>query len=441
MSSTQPSEPVSLPADDGELSALVDRITRSPHFARSKRLQGFLRYVCEKRQAERPEEITEQHIGHRVFGRAIDYSPADDNIVRVEARELRRRLEAYFAQEGLEEPIVINVPRGSYLPFFSRRSAANGHSLLESPALPTPHPRVMRRERVAVALAGLGLIALCGWFWWQGEQIRQDYESPIAVRQFWGAILNTNRPVIVAAADSSFALLQDLRRQAVGFEEYASGKFFLDLRSRSATEADRLQQVVAARNHTSLADAKIYGRILRLCPPKSEAILRFSREIRSGDLKTGNVIFLGSERSNPWSSLFAAWRNFRFEYDAATNRALLVNRNPANGEPAKFVAGPLGTTATEAYGSIAFLPNLDRSGHVLILAGTSMQGTEAAGEFMTSADKLESLARILGVREGRWPYFEAVVQLTAVEASSVDVKVVAHRKVESSTLQNHLVWP
>jgi hypothetical protein len=441
MSYRPPTAANTCPADEAELSALVDRITQSPHFQRSKRLQGFLRYICEKAQALKPEEISEQHIGQSVFGRATGYNPAEDNIVRVEARELRKRLEAYFSQEGLGESMVIDVPRGSYAPVFSMRGAGGSNGHVETAAVPQPPERTTEWPQWAVGFLCVGLVALAGWFWWQGERIRQAHQPPETVARFWGPILNAGRPVVVAAADSSFALLQDLRRETVSFEDYASGAFFQSLKSRATTEAERLQQVVGARSHTSLADAKLYARILRLCPPPAAAELRFSREIRSQDLKDGSVIFLGSERSNPWSGLFAAWRNFRFEYDAASNRALFVNEQPRAGEPAKFVAGPLGPTATGAYGAIAFLPNLDRSGYILILAGTSMQGTEAVGELMTDGEKLESLARVLGVAEGGpWPYFEAIVELTAVEASSVAVRIVAHRTIDDSTLQKHLAW-
>jgi hypothetical protein len=441
MSYRPPPEANSFPADEAELSALVDRITQSPHFQRSKRLQSFLRYICEKAQALKPEEISEQHIGQSVFGRATGYNPAEDNIVRVEARELRKRLDAYFSREGLGESIVIDVPRGSYSPVFSMRSAGGPNGHVDATAVPQPPVRIARWPRWAVGFLCVGLLALSGWFWWQGERIRQVHQPPETVARFWGPIVNAGRPVVVAAADSSFALLQDLRRETVSFEDYASGAFFQSLKSRASTEAERLQQVVAARSHTSLADAKLYALILRLCLPDAGAELRFSREIRSQDLKSGNVIFLGSERSNPWSGLFAAWRNFQFEYDASSNRALFLNKQPRKGEPEKFVAGPLGPTATEAYGAIAFLPNLDRSGYILILAGTSMQGTEAVGELMTNGDKLESLARVLRIAEGDpWPYFEAIVELTAVEASSVAAKVVAHRTIDDSTLQKHLAW-
>ena len=69
----------------------------------------------------RLENVREQPIGTRVFGRAPDYNLNEDNIVRVEARELRKRLETYFAGEGRNEPLLIEVPKGAYVPVFKLR--------------------------------------------------------------------------------------------------------------------------------------------------------------------------------------------------------------------------------------------------------------------------------------------------------------------------------
>src|SRR5262245_23018169 len=84
--------------------ALTQRIINSPHFVKSGRLQDFLLYVCRCALENRLDEISEQKNGERVFERAPDYNPTEDNIVRSQARLLRRKLEDYFAAEGEQEP-------------------------------------------------------------------------------------------------------------------------------------------------------------------------------------------------------------------------------------------------------------------------------------------------------------------------------------------------
>ena len=66
-------------------------------------------------------EIHEQEIGTKVFGRTANYDRSQDNIVRVNATELRKRIEAYFSSEGAHESLILEIPRGGYKPIIHRR--------------------------------------------------------------------------------------------------------------------------------------------------------------------------------------------------------------------------------------------------------------------------------------------------------------------------------
>src|SRR5690349_2396991 len=101
---------------------VVQRVAASSSFQRSPRLRELLIYICDRAIQNRPEELREQLIGRGVFGRKPDYNPAEDNIVRVEMRQLRKRLEEYFATEGKDEPFLILIPKGAYLPVLAPRT-------------------------------------------------------------------------------------------------------------------------------------------------------------------------------------------------------------------------------------------------------------------------------------------------------------------------------
>ncbi len=92
---------------------LVCRIAASARFARSPRLTDFLMYIAERSLSGRLDEITEQQIGIHVFGRPTGYDPGNDNIVRSQARLLRKKLEEYFEEEGRAEELILSVPRGA----------------------------------------------------------------------------------------------------------------------------------------------------------------------------------------------------------------------------------------------------------------------------------------------------------------------------------------
>jgi hypothetical protein len=111
-----PTKPVSserkLP-DIGDYWALLERIVASSQFKRSVRLHDFLLFVGRRALKEGCEQIPEQEIGTEVFDRPNGYDTSADNIVRVNATELRKRIETYFETEGAEEPLILEIPRGS----------------------------------------------------------------------------------------------------------------------------------------------------------------------------------------------------------------------------------------------------------------------------------------------------------------------------------------
>jgi hypothetical protein len=97
---------------------LVQRIVQSPHLIGSARLRDFLLHVTTCAIRDTPEDATEQQIGIQVFQRSPGFNSSEDSIVRSQARLLRLKLAAYFKAEGASEPLVIEIPKGHYLPVF-----------------------------------------------------------------------------------------------------------------------------------------------------------------------------------------------------------------------------------------------------------------------------------------------------------------------------------
>jgi TolB-like protein/Tfp pilus assembly protein PilF len=93
----------------------------SAAFAQVDRLKRFLRYVVEETVAGRAEKLKEYSIGVEVFDREASFDPRTDPIVRVQARRLRARLSRYYDEEGRNEQIRIELPKGTYAPIFHRQ--------------------------------------------------------------------------------------------------------------------------------------------------------------------------------------------------------------------------------------------------------------------------------------------------------------------------------
>lgn len=98
--------------------AQLERVLASPDFANTERGSRFLRFLVEETLADRGEQLKEYTLALRVFDRGESFDPTTNPAVRVEASRLRRRLEHYYLTQGRDDPILIELRRGSYIPVF-----------------------------------------------------------------------------------------------------------------------------------------------------------------------------------------------------------------------------------------------------------------------------------------------------------------------------------
>jgi tetratricopeptide (TPR) repeat protein len=105
-----------LEAEAGAVRRQLAKVLESPGFARNERLSGFLRFVVERHLEGRSSELKESVIGTEVFGREPAYDTKSDPVVRTEARRLRTRLREYYDDLGAKDTLVIDVPKGGYVP-------------------------------------------------------------------------------------------------------------------------------------------------------------------------------------------------------------------------------------------------------------------------------------------------------------------------------------
>jgi len=145
----------------------LERVLLSTSFARGERVSKLLRFLVECVLEDKQDELKESIIGVEVFGRAPDYNPKVDSTVRTEASRLRARLSRYYATDGSRDEIVIELPKGGYVPSFRRRAA--------TPAVPrrvldggprSPAAIGRRRLWLAAGTAGLATVAAAVGVWW-----------------------------------------------------------------------------------------------------------------------------------------------------------------------------------------------------------------------------------------------------------------------------------
>ena len=127
----------------------LQRILVSPGFLHSERLRRFLTHCVDAALAGRLDDLKEYTIGVAAFDRPKHYNPADDPIVRVEARRLRLKLDEYYNSHGAADRVVIQLPKGGYMPAFEVRAG---------PAKPN------RRLWMVMGAVALGSVAAVWWF-------------------------------------------------------------------------------------------------------------------------------------------------------------------------------------------------------------------------------------------------------------------------------------
>ncbi len=459
--------------------ALVERIAESRSLGKSPRLAEFLRYVCDRQLRSREAEITEQRIGVKVFGRPEGYNSNEDNIVRNYARTLRKRLADYFRTEGRNEPLLLLIPRGGYVPVFTPRGTmqaletelseeSDGTTeeplLVDPPAssvgqttpLPIDHvislpaPREMWRSPM-VLVAGLLLLLSVGF---SGFLLGRAHftaalfegETARANHLLWSEIFQPSRDTFVVPADGGLVMMQSFMREKVSLPDYVNGGYRSSeeiargmkglLKNNSPEDEAALTHkvsVLAARRYTSLVDLDLAVKLSQRAEVfPDRLVMRFARDLRIDDLRAGNAILIGSSDANPWVSLFEHQLNFQFSVGKEFGGSgMILNTHPLRGEADHF-ASITGDPTNRTYGVIAYVQNLENSGHVLIVEGVNMAGTQAAGEFLLNPDKMKPMLDRARNRQGNLQSFEILLETTSIGSSastSTPLSVRTHAEV------------
>ena len=136
----------------------LERIVESPVFSKSARLTGFLRFVVEQTLTGQGDNLKEQVLALELYGRGADFDSGADPIVRVDARRLRDKLREYYVGAPTD-PVVISLPKGSYVPVFEQGNAAR-LVVVPAPEVSVPARRPRMSAWAAIGLAALALSAL-----------------------------------------------------------------------------------------------------------------------------------------------------------------------------------------------------------------------------------------------------------------------------------------
>jgi len=440
---------------------LAERVARSPVLYRATQLRDMLLFIVRQTVLNPDEAIHEAEIAHRVLGRRSDFSPLDDNIVRVQMAHLRKKLELFFSTDGSQEDVVITVALGSYRPIFTERTRpAQPLSLSSSADAPqkgsqtaaddasastTPFRTEEAAHGVRSASAGSGRIALsvvaivmiltlgagCFALWLNLHEERQSLEtmhqlltpwkSQPAVSALWANFFDTSRDTDVVLSDDSYLLIEQISKKSTSFPSYLNRSYVDQSQGQTADLESRfIESMIATKSLGNVSEFKLAQRVMALDPLAKNVHLYSARQYMPALVKQDNVILIGGRVSNPWVELFENRLNFventKFEGYGVTT---VTNRAPVSGERTLYTSND-----SEGYCVVAFLPNPGQDGKVLLIEGTSAEATEAAGDFLSG----EQFSAFRGMLHATGlPYFEVLLKTSQVRGTPLTVTIEAYR--------------
>ncbi len=406
--------------------SLVERVASSRHISRSARLRDLLLYLAGRVLDGGAEEIHEQEVGCQVFGRHEGYDTAADNIVRVHASMLRKRLEQYFAAEGADEPYFIDLPKGNYALVFREREA------LEPAAVPPPPiaaiPTTGRRRLWALlALAGFFACSTAYLLLRPAPAMAPAASLPSTVRQFWSQIFMPGRPADIVLDDAAVGLYQELTGKPVALSTYFDRSYLSNLPETAVAAGLDAQTAswVVLRRQSSFAGANVLWKLFQMGGQR-QAVLRFARDYSFRELKANNAVLLGNSRSNPWVEPFEAKLGLRWEFDKATRTYYPVD----SWDGGRNYQPPEATESREGYCAMALLPNLSQTGNILLIASTGGSAMNAGTDFLADEASLAALRkRLTPGKDAAFPYFEALIRARGRSGTPRDLTVVLCRPI------------
>ena len=401
----------------------IDKLIKSHSLHGSESLCKLLRYLAEHSLDHPGIALKEYQIATEVLGRPAGFDPQSDSTVRVQAGRLRVKLAEYYANEGPDDPIVVEIPKGSYALTFHLRPPKPG---TQSATTLVFEPGVKKKEEQAPSIRGWAIavvvlsVLLAATFsttaYLLSQRVRTQAVAspPVAApyQIFWNRFVTSPQQPWVIFSNASF----------VGHPNTNMHYF------NAASDP----RGVILDHYTGVGEVLAVHQLDRV-------FTLFNRQIRVkrgalfslDDAKNNDLIFIGSPAENLTLLEIPGTQQFVFRKAPAPRDGdvEVVNLQPDPGESKTYIASPSNQPIAEDYAVIGLEPGIDPVRSTLILAGTTTMGTQAAAEYVSREDSLAELLSRLGVSKATdlMP-FEALLRVKVSHGVPVKTDLLAIRK-------------
>jgi hypothetical protein len=404
---------------NGQFHKQLERLTSSTVLHGSESLCRLLRYLAQHALDQPNAPLKEYQIATEVYGRPADFDPQTDSTIRVQAGRLRAKLSEYYAGEGTDDPVVVDLPRGTYHLAFHLRST-NGTKTSAIASIPAKKS-LPRKWAIVLAslLALLIVVSVAMGVLLSTRKTRvssladPEEKAPIELQEFWRPFLQGPEEPWVIFSNAAF-----IGRPETGM------RYFNPARDAGAQVWDHYTGVGEVLGMHSLD--QVFAELHRQIRVKRGSL--FSLD----DAKNNDLIFIGSPSENLTLLDIPSMQEFVFRRVSDGPRKgdlAIVNVHPQPGEPKECLASPSPSPIVGDYFVVGLMPGLNPARSVLILAGTTTFGTQAAAEYVSRQESLKNLlARLSLTATGQPEPFEALVKVKVVRGVPVEPELIAVHK-------------
>jgi hypothetical protein len=371
--------------------AQVARIVQNKNLKLSEGQGRLLSYLAEKSISGEADDLKEYVVGVDAFGKPPSYDPRQESVVRTQVARLRQKLADYYNTEGVDDLILVDLPKGGFKMNFEERPPAPE----ARPAERTPVGWHFREKVLAAAL----VFAVAGAVYFSVRPVRADRsnsESAVLapeLQELWGPILSSNRPLVVCVATPSAG-------------SSAAG---------TATGAFLLGQFLA--------------------PRKQHVLLTRGDLLSMPEIMMDNVVFIGPSAGN--RQLEAVPINRQIVLDPEGIR----NLNPRPGEPA-FLPDRVSHKPQDGDESLALIshtPGLYGNGDIISLSGNQISSVMAAVQALTDPMLARTfVAKMKNSRGGLPRYYQVVLKVKSMDDMPVEISYVLHRELPEAQLASNV---
>ena len=399
----------------------IEHVVGSELLHGSESLCKLLRYLAEFCIDRPGTGVKEYQIATELFKRPPNFDPRIDATVRVQTGRLRSKLTEYYAGPGAKDAWIVEIPKGSYALTFLKRpppasAASTGpRSAIEQLSVRV-QPRTSRQTAWLMTVAVLSTICVVlaiALIWLTLGPGRRAAKTdttnpPAALAYLWNDFVATPQEPWVVFSNAEFA-----GRPETGMHYY---------------------DPAIDKGHPVLDHYTGVGEVLGVHElDRAFATLHHGLRVKRGrllsmdDAKNNDLIFVGSPSENLSLRDIPTTQDFVFQRMQSGPRKgdlSIMNVNPREGEGKYYLASEV--PLAEDYAVVGLMPGLNPTRWVMLLAGITTLGTQAAVEYVSRPNTVENLISRMGEqRSAKIAPFECVLHVRISQGVPVQSEIVA----------------